>query len=96
MGEQTELCRRLHTGAFSPWPAQNFDRDFRHFSNHRRILATLVRQKSEGLKYLERAFEAAQGVYIEARSSANNRVCGKFALRRRANERPYVSMKSDR
>src|SRR5580704_13511097 len=41
MGEQTDLCRRLYTGAFSPWPQHHFDRDFRQFLNHHHILATV-------------------------------------------------------
>jgi len=74
MGGQTDFCRRLHTGTFSPWPAHQFDRDFRQFLNHDRIQSAVG--PAEGrrgadmncpiCRDLAQAFEAGHSEYIEA------------------------------
>ena len=90
MGEQSDFCRRLLTGTFSPWPAHEFDRDFRQFLNHDRIEATVgpaERRRGAGMncsicRNLEQAFEAGLSEYIGARSSAYFRVCTKLAAQK--------------
>ena len=90
MGEQTDFCRRLHTGAFSPWLHNHFDRDFRQLLNHDRIEATVgpaKRRKGAGMDCpicmdLKRAYEAGLSEYIEARSSVCFRACTRLAARK--------------
>ena len=91
MGEQTDVCRRLHSRALRPWRLHHFDRDFWQFLNRYEILAAAGPAEASRLKALdcracsglERAFEATYGEYVEACQSASYRFCTKFAAHKR-------------
>ena len=90
MDGQTDICRGLHAGTFSFWPACPFDRDSRLLLSPGRVCATVGPadcRRGIGIncsicRGLERAYEAGLNEYAGARSSAYFGVCTKLAAQK--------------
>ena len=90
MGEQTDFCRRLHTGAFSPWlhiTSIGISGSYRTTTASKLRLARQNAGKAQVMDCpicmdLKRAYEAGLSEYIEARSSVCFRACTRLAARK--------------